>query len=192
MASTSFSLKTFFVAALALLLASCGETPDVAVESREPLGDFKLGLAIVVAKNAEKGPLSRDATQQELESSMKAELERVFRGYQGSKFYNIAVSIDAYVLAMPGIPIIASPKSALVVSLNIWDDAKGERITEEHKQFTILEKITGSSFLLGSGLTLSREEQLAELTKSAVAEIDRWLHENEDVFTAQSTEANDS
>lgn len=192
MTSAFSTLKLTFIAALALMLTSCGEAPDAVSVNREPLGDFKLGLAIVVAKNVEKGPLSREATPQELESSMKAELERVFRGYDGKKFYNIAVSVDAYVLAMPGIPIIASPKSALVVSLNVWDDAKGERITEEHKQFTILEKITGSSFLLGSGLTLSREEQLAELTKSAVTEIHKWLRENEHVFASADPEPTDS
>ncbi len=167
---------------MAVVLVSCADVPPASVAAVEPLGDFKLGHAIAVAKNAEQGPMSRDATTIELETAIKSEVERVFGVYQGDKFYNIVISVDAYVLAQPGIPLVFSPKSALVVSLNVWDDKKGERITEEHKQFTILEKITGGSLLLGSGLTQSREEQLAALVQTAVFEAHKWLRENKHVF----------
>jgi hypothetical protein len=173
----------------ALLLASCAETTDVETGPPEPLGDFKLGFATVFADNAEKGPLSREATSDELEIGLKAEMDRVFGAYSGSKFYNLAVSVDTYILAVPGIPLVASPKSALIVSLNVWDDAKNARISEEHKQFTVLEKITGGSLLLGSGLTQSKEEQLIGLQKSAVKQILAWLQENDHLFAPEAAVA---
>jgi hypothetical protein len=176
------STKLALLGMAALILAACAAPQETVTKAPEPLGDFKLGIVTVFADNVEKGPFSREATPQELASSLKAEVESVFRPFPGTKFYNLALSIDAYALALPGIPLLAQPKSALVVTLNVWDDAKGERIYEERKQFTILERITGGSLLLGSGLTLTREEQLAELNKLAVIRIERWLRENEALF----------
>jgi hypothetical protein len=190
-----YGVKRAFTAtmaiAMAVVLVSCGDVPSPGAAAVEPLGDFKLGFAIAIAKNAEQGPMSRDATTEELETALISEIKRVFGVYKGDKFYNVVVSVDAYVLALPGIPLVFSPKSALVVSLNVWDDQKGERITEEHKRFTILEKITGGSLLLGSGLTQSREEQLAALVQTAVFEIHKWLRENEHVFGGEAETASE-
>lgn len=122
-------------------------------------------------------------------STKTAKYSRVFGVYTGDKFYNIVVSIDAYILAVPGIPLVAAPKSAMLVSLNVWDDAKGERITEEHKQFKIVEKIRGKGLILGSGSTQSREEQLAVLSRLAMIEIEKYLHENVHVFGPASAPA---
>ncbi len=180
---TAKSIKPILFALVAFVLAACAAPEDVVTYTApEPMGDFKLGIVTVFAGNVEKGPFSRDATQEELASTLKAEVERVFRPFPGTKYYNLALSVDVYALALPGIPLIAQPKSALVVTLNVWDDAKGARIYEERKQFTILERITGGSLLLGSGLTLTREEQLAELNKLAVKRIEKWLRENEALF----------
>ncbi|MFT4716697.1 MAG: hypothetical protein ACI861_000527 [Paracoccaceae bacterium] len=173
----------------ALVLASCAETTETVAVAPDPLGDFKLGFVTVFADNAEKGPLSREATPDELEFGLKNEMDRAFQAYNGTKFYNLAVSVDTYILAIPGIPLVASPKSALIVSLNIWDDAKGERIGEEHQQFTILEKITGGSLIFGSGLTQSKEEQLIGLQKSAVKRIEAWLQENKQLFEPEPVAA---
>jgi hypothetical protein len=180
--------KLALFAMAALILAACAAPQEVVDKAPEPLGDFKLGLVTVFADNVEKGPFSREATPDELAASLKAEVERVFGPYPGTKFYNIALSVDAYALALPGIPLVAQPKSALVVTLNIWDDTRAEKINAEPEQFTILERITGGSLLLGSGLTLTREEQLAELNKLAVRRIETWLRENEALFTPAATD----
>lgn len=177
--------RTLMIGSLALMLAACsGPTTEISTAAPEPIGDFKLGIVTVFAKNVQKGPLSRTASIPELEAALKSEALRVFTPYTGTKFFNIAIAVDAYVLATPGIPLIASPKSGMVVSLNVWDNAKKTVVTEEHKQFTSLEKITGGSFFLGSGLTLSKEEQLAELAVSAIKQIEAYMRENQHLFVS--------
>jgi len=179
---------------LALLaLSACAPKPAAPlapppVVKPAPLGDFKLGFAVAVADKVKKGPLSREASQDELVNAMKTELNRVFTAYEGSKFYNLGVSIDAYILAVPGIPIVASPSSALVVTLSVWDDAKAKMILDEPKQFTVLEKFSGKT-LFGSGLTKSREQQLAELTNAAVKQMQDWLYKNESLFQSDAKAA---
>ena len=145
----------------------------------------------MVAKNAQKGPLSREATVEQLEAAIKPGLERELKPLTGNSFYHIGVGVDAYILAVPGVPLAFSPKSALVVTVNVWDDATGERLIEEDKRFTILERISGHS-LLGSGLTQNAQEQLDSLADSAVRRIIEWLRENEAVFQSASVTTSES
>ncbi len=178
---------------LALALGACS-TPAPAPETiapPAPIGDFKLGYAIVVAKDAQKGPLSRTATADELVAAMKSELERVFRPIEGNRFYHIAVTIDAYVLARPGIPIVASPKSALIFTVRIWDDARQKQLFEKPKQFTVIERFRARS-IFGSGLTMTKEQQLAELVQTGVKQIESWMRKNEALFRDPGKDATDS
>ena len=173
------------LAALALLAACTDTAGPVSRSAPEPLGDFKLGYAVVVAKNAQKGPLSREATPEEWVALIKPKLERMYRPLQGDRFYHISVSVDGYVLAVPGVPVIASPKSMLVVSLNVWDDERGKLVLEPNKRFTIIEAISGKS-ILGSGLTRTKEEQMQVLVDQALKRIDAYLRENADAFRPDS------
>jgi len=177
-------LKRLAVGLIVIGLASCGETPVVDTKPA-PLGDFKLGFAVVVAKNAQKGPLSRDATPEEWVAMIKPEIERIYSVYEGDRFYHISITVEGYVLAIPGIPLVASPKSGVVVSLNVWDDARQVRILEENKQFTVLEAISAKS-MFGSGLTQSSEEQMASLTKSIMKQVQAYLKKNADAFRPDS------
>ena len=97
----------FFIGLAAL--AGCGandlEEPPV------PLGNFALGLNIVVADNVQKVPISRDASVEEWEAVMKDAVAKRFGRYEGTKLYNIGISVDGYALAPPGIPVVAAPKS---------------------------------------------------------------------------------
>jgi len=175
-------IRFFLFGVLALSLAACAAAPKPeVVVAPAPMGDFKLGFAVAVADKVQKGPLSREVTQNVLVNAMKSELDRVFSPFEGSKFYNLGVSVDAYVLAVPGLPIVASPSSALVVTLSVWDDAKQKMILAEPKQFTVLEKLSGKS-IFGSGLTQTKEQQLASLIHSAVKQIEAYLRENESLF----------
>ncbi len=174
---------------LAVVLAACAGPPAVQIPvAPDPLGDFKLGFVVVVADKVQKGPLSRDASQAELIAALKPKLDRSFAAYTGTKFYNLGVSIDSYVLAIPGIPIVASPSSILIVTLSVWDDAKQKMILDEPKQFTILEKISGKSFF-GSGLTQNKEQQLDGLTDSAVRQIEKFMRDNISLFQNAETPA---
>jgi hypothetical protein len=145
------------------------------------LGDFKLGLNIVVADDPQKVPISREASKEDLAASMKAALQERLGRYEGDKFYNLGVSIDAYALAPPGIPLLLSPKSALVVTATVWDDAAQAKLNEKGKQFTVFEGIDGNT-LVGSGLTQTAEQQLARLTFNAAKRIERWLSDNPEWF----------
>ena len=57
---------------LAALLAACSPSGDDLDAPPVSLGDFKLGHNVVVASKAVKGPLSREASEAELKSAMKA------------------------------------------------------------------------------------------------------------------------
>ncbi len=89
---------------------------------------------------------------------------------------------------MPGIPLVLSPKSALVVTVNIWDDAAQRTVNAEGKQFTVFERLSGET-VVGSGLTQSREQQMQNLSRNAARLINEWLVENKAWFTPEAVAA---
>ncbi len=149
----------------------------------EDLGDFRLGHNVVVAENATQGPFSRTATSEELQSALVTQIDRRLGldRYAGDKFYHLGVAIDGYILALPGVPLVASPKSALIISVRVWDDAAGVKLTEEPKQLTVLESFSGGT-VIGSGLTRTKEEQLQNLVENAALAIENYLLENREWF----------
>ncbi len=148
---------------------------------RADLGPFRLGLNIVVADNMQKVPISRDATVEEWEAGVKKAIQDRFGRYEGDRFYNIGIAVDGYALAPPGIPVVAAPKSVVVVTANVWDDASQTRLNPEPKQFTIFENLSGES-VIGSGLTSTKEEQLAALSFNVALAVERWFLENPQWF----------
>jgi hypothetical protein len=170
------TLRTLMAVLLgASLLVACQKN-DLA-EAPVPLGDFELGLNIVVADNMKKVPISRPATVEEWETAVKKAVDDRFGRYSGSKFYNIGISVDGFALAPPGIPVVASPKSVLVITANIWDDATGTKLNPEGKQFTIFESFSGET-VIGSGLTRSRAQQIEILSYNAAKRVEAWILEN--------------
>ena len=164
-----------FFAMLACLVfsAACVRAPDLP-QSPDPLGDFALGYSIVVAPHPVAGPLSRQATAGEWIAGVKKALDHRFKRYKGDKLYHIAVSIDGYMLAKPGIPVLLSPKSALILNATIWDDAAGLKLDAEPHQIVVIESLTAKT-LMGSGLTMSRRAQLENLSQNAALAIERWM-----------------
>lgn len=160
-------------------LAGCSNNSELRAERR--LGAFELGFNVVIADNAQTIPGSRVATEEELESAIGFEIERRFRRYDGGRLYHIGINVDGYLLAPPGIPIIAAPKSALIVSVNIFDDALGKRVSQNAKQFTVLESFSADA-VVGSGFTMTAEEQLLNLSQNAAAQIENWLEDNPQWF----------
>ena len=159
----------------ASLLAACQKN-DLA-EAPVPLGNFELGLNIVVADNMKKVPISRPATQEEWETSLIKAVDARFGRYSGTKLYNIGIAVDGFALAPPGIPVVAAPKSVLVISVSIFDDAAGTKLNAEGKQFTIFENFSGAT-VIGSGLTRSRQKQIEILSYNAAKKIEGWILEN--------------
>jgi len=170
----------------ATFLAGCGGS-DL-TSPPKPIGDFRLGYAIVVADKAEPVGPSRKATADEweavLQKSVRAQLDR----YQGEKLYHIGVGVKAYALAVPGVPLVLSPKSVIVVSVDVWDDAISKTINPEPKEFTVFEGLSGAT-VIGSGLTKSREEQMQTLSDNVAQQIANWLAENKAWFTPEAVAA---
>jgi hypothetical protein len=165
-------------------LAGCAADGDLD-EPFEPLGAFKLGHNIVIADNVQKVEPSRDVTPDEWEAAMTAAIDRRFGRYTGDQFYHIAVSVEGYSVAVTGVPLVLAPKSVLIVSASVWDDAAGRKINAEPERFTILEEYNERT-MIGSGLTQTKEEQVASISASAVRQIENWMRRNEEWFAPRA------
>lgn len=166
-------LRKWLLILLVPLVAACSGAADLD-EAPVALGDFKLGHNVVVAPKVQKGPLSRDASKEDLIAAMKLAIDERFGRYDGAKDYHFGVSLEGYVLAAPGVPLVLSPKSVFIVKITVWDDAEGKKLNDEPHTVTVLETF-GTGALIGSGYTLSAEEQLRQLTQNAAKAIERYL-----------------
>lgn len=166
----------FFRVILFLMMAAtaaCTNSNDLD-EAPVPLGDFALGHNIVVAPNQVKGPVSRDASEEEWVTALTGAISDRFDRYEGDHLFNFGVSVQGYVLAIPGLPVVASPKSVLIVNIDVWDDVTGIKLTEEPAQITVLETFSGNT-IVGSGLTQTKAEQIVHLSKNAAKQIQNYL-----------------
>lgn len=170
-----------------LALAACADGRNLG-EARPELGNFRLAHNIVIASAAVQGPLSRPAEAADWEESLRAEVSRRFGRYEGDRLYHLAIHVDAYVLAIPGVPLVVSPRSVLIVGVHVWDDALGRPLNEERRQFTVFEQLSGGT-VIGSGLTQSAEQQMLNLSRNAVLMIEDWLAENPQWFGAEPAAA---
>ena len=167
------------VAALTLLTA-CNSARDLD-EPTVPLGDFYFGHNIVVADTAQRGPLSREATAEEWEEALRTEMDRRFRRFDGDRLYHLAIGVEGYILAMPGVPVVAAPRSALIFVVSVWDDAEGGPINERPHRITVLESLGGDS-IVGSGLTRDAATQMQDLSQNAARAVENWMRENIEWF----------
>ncbi|SFO24629.1 hypothetical protein SAMN04487859_120107 [Roseovarius lutimaris] len=172
---------TRLFALLGLVLITACTNPNDLDETPAYLGNFSLGHNVVVAPNLTKGPASRAASKEEWIAAMTKAMTDRFSRYDGSKLYHLGVSVEGYVLAIPGVPLVASPKSALILNVTVWDDAAGKKLNENPHTVTVLESISGP-VLLGSGLTQSKEKQMLNLSRNAAKQIQNWLqNQNNDL-----------
>ena len=169
-----------------LILTACGVPQKEVEDPPVDLGDFKLGHNIVVAPDLTKGPLSREATKEEWIASVKGAIDARLGRYEGTRLVHLGVNVSGYVLAQPGVPILLAPKSALILTVTAWDDRAGEKFHEEPKMITVLETFTGAS-IIGTGLTMTAEEQMANLSYNGAKAIEDWLSENRACMTESPT-----
>jgi hypothetical protein len=156
-----------------VLLAACTNPNDLD-EAPVDLGDFRLGHNVVVASKMTRGPVSREASEEEWKEALTSAIDERFGRYQGDKLYHLGVSVEGYVLAQPGIPIVASPNSVLILLVTVWDDAAGGKMNTPPEQITVIETISGNT-ILGSGLTQSKEVQLSNLSRNAAKQIENFM-----------------
>lgn len=166
-------LRRLILGVCLLALAACTNPNDLE-EDPVYLGNFNLAHNVVVAPNLTKGPASREASKGEWVGEMKVAIGERFNRYQGDKLYHLGVSLEGYVLAIPGIPIVASPKSALILNVTVWDDASQTKLNEEPKLITVVETVSGRT-VFGSGLTQGKKKQIDNLTRNAAKLIENWL-----------------
>ncbi|MBJ3763577.1 hypothetical protein ILP92_12545 [Maribius pontilimi] len=170
------------LAALALLLLTACVADD-ATGTRPELGDFRLGYNIVQARDVEKGPFSRDATPAELTGALQAAIEQRLGRYDGDGLYHLGIAIGGYVLAQPGLPVVYTPKSALIFEVNIYDNATQARLNDKPKRITAFEGLQNTAPLIGSGLARGKDEQLQNLVTEGARALENWLRQNPDWFT---------
>jgi hypothetical protein len=177
--------RIFALFALVLTLAACAQ--EGANPEKLDLGDFTLGHNIVIAPDLQKGPTSRDATPEELTGALKAQLDKRLGRYDGDRMVHLGVNIGAYVLARRGVPLVYTPKSALVLTVTAWDDRAGGKFHDKPKQIIALEQFGGTP-IIGSGYTATREEQIEALSISAARQIEKWLAKNAECMTENPSE----
>lgn len=185
-------LRSFALVLALLGLTACTNPHDLD-DKPVYLGEFLLGHNVVVAPNLTMGPASRPATEEEWIESMKGAIDERFNRYDGTQYVHLGISVEGYVLAIPGVPIVASPKSALIVKVTAWDDANGKKFHEKPEQVVIVETFSGST-IVGSGLTQSKEIQMLNLSRNAAKQIQNWLKEMNDKngwFEEDGVPAND-
>lgn len=151
--------------------------PGEVIARSEPLGDFRLGHNIVTARTPTVGPLSRRATEEEWIAALTAAIRRELGGYEGSGLYHTGISVDGYTLALPGIPVVLSPKSVLIIGATVWDEKLGGKINQKPNQIVVFESL-GAGTVVGSGLVRSKAEQMADLCRNAAVEVHRWMRDN--------------
>ncbi|MVO17645.1 hypothetical protein [Parasedimentitalea huanghaiensis] len=162
-----------FLASLSLLTA-CGET--LMDEAQEDLGAFKMRVGYIYTDKALQWPLSRNAEGSDWNADLQNALDTRLRRYEGTQEYDVAITLEGFMLAPAGVPIVLSPKSVAVVNVFVYDVAGQEYLAKKH-QMEIFESTTGESALLGSGHSRTKEEQIAGLSLNIVDAVEEWIAE---------------
>ncbi|MFY0311955.1 hypothetical protein ACFMBG_18905 [Leisingera sp. D0M16] len=158
-----------------VLLAACGETR--LDEAPEDLGAFRARVTHVYTEKALQWPLSRDAEHSEWTTPIEKALNTRLRRYSGAQDYDVAVTLEGFMLAPPGVPVLFSPKSAVVVNVFVYDVANKKFLAKKH-QMEIFESTTGQSALVGSGHARTKEQQIQGLAVNIADKVEEWMAEN--------------
>ena len=161
------------------LLSACGAN-DLS-KPPAPLGDFVMGLNVVIADTAQVPGISRQVTAEEWEAAMSKAMDDRFGRYEGSRIYNFGINIEGYVLAPPGVPVVASPRSALIARVHVFEDATQTQLNPGGKQLTLVEGVSAESFI-GSGWTQTKEQQMAKMAYRAALSVQNYLLDNPEWF----------
>ncbi len=165
--------RVFAILMTVTFMAACNGASDLN-KPPVPLGDFNLYHNIVVAPKVQKLPISRVVSEEVLTTAVKDAIAERFDRYDGARNYHFGVSVEGYVLAPPGIPLVLAPKSIMILNLTVWDDAAGRKLTDKPHQVTVFESFDQGP-IVGSGYTKTAEEQLKNLSQNAAKSIEGYL-----------------
>lgn len=158
-------MKRLFAAfAFVAALGACTEATQDLAGPTQPLGNFKLGHAEVVAPNLQQLLVSREATAEEWTTVVDSALERRFRRFEGDQFYHLGVSVEAYSLPPPVVP----GKSALAIRVTVWDDETQTKLNKETELFHTIQ-------VFESRLGLTREQQMQRLAETSAKQVEDWM-----------------
>lgn len=160
-----------------IVLAAC-QTNDLK-QPPVPLGNFALGVNVAITDQMQVPAISRQVTPEVMNTAITKAVDARFGAarYQGTQLINLGIFVDGYLLAPPGIPIVLSPSSVMIVRVSVFDDATGKKLNGEGKQLTVIEKGSADTFI-GSGLTQTKEKQLETLAYNVAKRIEGYLLEN--------------
>jgi hypothetical protein len=188
-------MRNFVVLIGLALLTACGGVRDDLANVPDPVGAFRLGHNIAVVDEPLQGPFSRTVEDAEWQAAMVTAVEdRLGEArFFGDKYYHVGVAVEAYVLAYPGIPLVYSPKSVLIFSVNFFEDSTQTKLNDELIQITVFEPCCTIP-LLGSGFTRDKAEQMEGLSFNAARAIERTMRQNADWFggTPENLEADNT
>jgi len=176
----SITSRGVALALAAALLSACAITDLDGTPA--PMGRFLLGHNVaVVSKDVEVLQISRKLDDDVWVGIVRDEINTRFSRYDGDEYYHISTAILGYVLAPPGIPVVAAPKSILMADVYLFRDSDGGKpITGEPKRFTVFEE--GGDVIVGSGLTRTAEEQARSLSRNLAKQVHVWMLENKEWF----------
>ena len=120
-----------------LFLAGCSSPTQDFQTKLVPIGNFRLGQ-IVPRADAEltKGPVSRTASSEEWVAAVNDAFKDRFSRFDGGSYYHLGITVNGYILAKPGIPLIAAPKSVLIFRVIVLEDHTGKVLTGKPHQIT--------------------------------------------------------
>lgn len=189
------NMRNFVTLLFLLILTACGGIRDDLASVPDPVGTFRLGHNIAVVNEPAKGPFSRTVEDAEWQAAMVTAVEDRLGDarFFGDKYFHVGVSVQGYVLAYPGIPLVYSPKSALIFSVNFFQDSTQTKLNDELIQITVFEPCCTIPFL-GSGFTRGKAEQMEGLSFNAARAIERTIRQNADWFdgTPEVLQADDT
>ena len=175
-------LRKFFLMFVGLALLGCAAEDDLTLVPT-PLGQFRLGHNIAIADNTTRGPFSRDFSEAQIEASVQSAVAKRLRRYDGDGLYHLGIVIGGLILAQPGIPVVYSPKSVMIVDVSVYDNTTQKRLNDEPKRMTVGEGFRNAVPILGSGMVRTADEQLSNLSAALAHDIEEWLNENPEWFT---------
>ncbi|WP_415221046.1 hypothetical protein [Pseudophaeobacter arcticus] len=155
-----------------VLLAACEETQ--LNEAKEDLGDFNMRVSFVYTDKALQWPLSRAAEPSEWNEPIERALEARLGRYTGTGKYDVAITLEGFLLATGGIPVLVNPKSAAVVNVFVYDVTTKTYLLKEH-QMKIFEDTTGESAIIGSGYSRTKAEQIDGLALKIVDGLEEYM-----------------
>lgn len=182
----AFSLRNLIVLLALPALAACA-VPDPETDPQVPLGDFRLASNVAVTDNARKMGVTREATAEEWEKVLEDAIEARFGRYEGATPYVISYSLDGYILATKGGRLALAPRSAMSMTVHIWQTDPLKRLEDRSKQLLVLEQLDGETFI-GSGLFRTKEQQMKNLGAQFAKAVERWLVANGDLFGTDVTD----